>query len=748
PEPLRDEVDVVKAALDGTPPPKPPRKGPPSGGPPPRPTPGPGGQVNWKWVRRGLVIAATLLIVLPLVTFGMAYLIVDVPQPGDIRTNQVSTILASDGTTELAKIVPPEGNRVDVDITQVPQHVRDAVMAAEDRDFYSNPGFSFSGFARAMKNNLFGGDTQGGSTITQQYVKNALVGSQRAGIGGITRKAKELVIATKMSSEWSKDQVLQAYLNIIYFGRGAYGIAAASKAYFNKPVEQLTVSEGALLAALIQRPSSLDPAVDPQGAEKRWSWVLDGMVTIGALPAAERAAQVFPTTVPPDQSRMEAQTTGPNGLIEREVTRELLELFNIDERTLNTQGLQITTTIDPQAQKAAEDAVNDYLDGQDPDMRAAVVSIDPKTGGVEAYYGGPDANGFDFAQAGLQTGSSFKVFALIAALQQGIGLGTQVDSSPLDVNGIKITNVEGESCGTCNIAEALKRSLNTSYYRLMLKLKNGPADVAAAAHEAGIAESFPGVEHTLSEDGQGGPPNNGIVLGQYQTRPIDMASAYATIAASGMYRAPHFVQKVVNAEGEVLFDAGTQESGGERRIDEAVANNVISAMQPIAGYSNGHNLAGGRPSGAKTGTTQLGDTGQNKDAWMVGFTPSLATAVWVGTARGDKPLQNKWGSPVWGSTLPSDIWKATMDGALKGTDNESFPKPTSIGGYAGVPAAPPPPPPTSSPSPSPTPTTPGEVIQPTIEVAPGITIPIGPPTTVPAAPPPGDDVSPQGPAPG
>lgn len=753
-EPLRDEVDVVKAALDGTPPPKPPPGGPgrrPGGGPPPRPTPGPPRHVNWKWVRRGLAIAVTIFIVLPLVTFGMAYLIVDVPQPGDIRTNQVSTILASDGTTELAKIVPPEGNRVDVDISQVPQHVKDAVMAAEDRDFYSNPGFSFSGFARAVKNNLFGGDTQGGSTITQQYVKNALVGSQRTGIGGITRKAKELVIATKMSSEWSKDQVLQAYLNIIYFGRGAYGIAAASKAYFNKPVEQLTVSEGALLAALIQRPSSLDPAVDPQGAERRWNWVLDGMVTIGALPAGDRATQVFPTTVPPDQSRMESQTTGPNGLIERQVTQELLDLFNIDEQTLNTQGLQITTTIDARAQKAAEDAVNEYLEGQDPDMRAAVVSIDPKTGGVKAYYGGSDANGFDFAQAGLQTGSSFKVFALLAALSQGIGLGTQVDSSPLTVDGVKITNVEGESCGTCNIAEALKRSLNTSYYRLMLKLKNGPADVADAAHKAGVAESFPGVEHTLSEDGQGGPPNNGIVLGQYQTRPIDMASAYATIAASGMYRPPHFVQKVVNAEGEVLFDAGTQESGGERRFDEAVANNAISAMQPIAGYSNGHALAGGRPSGAKTGTTQLGDTGANKDAWMVGFTPSLSTAVWVGTVRGDKPLENKWGSPVWGSTLPSDIWKATMDGALEGTDNESFPKPTSIGGYAGVPAAPPPPKP-STPSPTPSPTeatpTPGEVIQPTVVVAPGITIPIGPPTTVPAAPPPGGEVPPQGPLPG
>ena len=161
---------------------------------------------------------------LPIITFAMAYFIVDVPKPGDIRTNQVSTILASDGS-ELAKIVPPEGNRVDVNIDQIPVHVRDAVMAAEDRDFYTNPGFSFTGFFRAFKNNIFGGDLQGGSTITQQYVKNALVGDARSGLGGLVRKAKELVISTKMSREWSKDEVLQSYLNIIYFGRGAYGIS-------------------------------------------------------------------------------------------------------------------------------------------------------------------------------------------------------------------------------------------------------------------------------------------------------------------------------------------------------------------------------------------------------------------------------------------------------------------------------------------------------------------------------------------
>jgi membrane peptidoglycan carboxypeptidase len=747
----RDAIDEVKAALasratssrrDGPmsgrrppdepppPPPPPPRTGGPDG--PSHRAPGSGlnwdwvEQIDWRWVRRAAYLAAAVMVLLPIVTFAMAYFIVDIPKPGNIRTNQVSTILASDGS-ELAKIIPPEGNRVDININQVPVHVRQAVIAAEDRNFYSNPGFDFGGFARAVSNNLFGsGDLQGGSTITQQYVKNAMVGSAQHGFSGLLRKAKELVIATKMSGEWSKDEVLQAYLNIIYFGRGAYGISAASKAYFNKPVEELNVAEGALLAALIRRPSSLDPAVDPKGAEARWNWVLDGMVETKALSPSDRAAQVFPPTVPPDQARAQNQTTGPNGLIERQVTKELMELFNIDEQTLNTQGLQITTTIDPKAQQSAEKSISKYLDGQDPDMRAAVVSIDPHNGAIRAYYGGSDANGFDFAQAGLQTGSSFKVFALVAALEQGIGLGYQVDSSPLTVDGIKITNVDGENCGTCNIAEALKMSLNTAYYRLMLKLKNGPSAVGDAAHQAGIATSFPGVAHTLSEDGKGGPPNNGIVLGQYQTRPVDMASAYATLAASGVYHPPHLVQKVVNADGQVLFDAGNSDKEkGEQRIDKGVADNITAAMQPIAAYSRGHALSGGRPSAAKTGTVQLGDTNANKDAWMVGYTPSLSTAVWVGTVQDNVPLVTASGAEVYGSGLPSDIWKSTMDGALKGSSNENFPKPAEIGGYAGVPVAPPPPPPPSE-----------TVIQPSIEVAPGITIPVGPPTTITAAPPP------------
>jgi membrane peptidoglycan carboxypeptidase len=762
----RDQVEAAKAAMDGTavtPPPPPPSRSAGAsdgdGGSPDRHRRRVGG---WG-VRRWLAVAMAALVALPILTFGMAYLIVSVPKSGDIKTAQVSTILASDGS-EIAKIVPPEGNRVDVDISQVPVHVRDAVLAAEDRDFYTNPGFSITGFARAVRNNLFGGDIQGGSTITQQYVKNALVGDQRYGVGGLIRKAKELVISTKMSQQWSKDEVLQAYLNIIYFGRSAYGISAAATAYFGKSVDQLTVAEGALLAALIQRPSTLDPATNPDGALTRWNWVLDGMVTTGALTQAERDQQVFPQTVSPDDAKTANLTTGPNGLIQRQVVNELLELFNIDQQTLNTQGLQITTTIDPQAQQAAVNAVGNALDGQMPEMRAAVVSIDPRTGGVKAYYGGSDAAGFDFAQAGLPTGSSFKVFTLIAALEQGMGLGFQVDSSPLKVDEkLTITNSEGESCGTCNIAEALKRSLNTSYYRLMLKLKNGPEDVAEAAHRAGVAESFPGVEHTLSEDGLGGPPAPGVALGKYETRVIDMASAYATIADSGIYRRPHFVQKVVNAQGEVLFDAEAEDTTGDRRIEKAVADNVSAAMAPIPAWSNGHTLSGGRASAAKTGTHQLGDTGANRDAWMVGFTPSLSTAVWVGTVKGDKPLVNSWGGPVYGSGLPADIWKATMDGALQGSDFESFPTPTEVGGYAGVPAPPPPPPGAVRPQPVPQvpfgqpnqefiPPPPPPPPPPTgIEVLPGITIPVFPPPPglpPPPPPPPAPEPAPVVPPPG
>ncbi|WP_441347096.1 MULTISPECIES: transglycosylase domain-containing protein [Nocardiaceae] len=740
--PLPNARQDVRRPAAGPPPPVPPSNLPPTGPPddgvprssgnePPEP-PERGSAAKtkkkskWRTVRRTLYVLVALGLIVPILTFMVAYTVEDVPRPGDIKTNQVATILASDGTTELGRVVPPEGNRTDVTIDQIPLHVRNAVLSAEDRDFYSNPGFSITGFGRALRDNVLGRDSAGGgSTITQQYVKNALVGSERT----LTRKMRELVISSKMARQWSKDDILAAYLNTIYFGRGAYGIAAASTAYFGKPVDQLTIEEGAVLAATIQQPSGLDPEFNPEGAQSRWNYVLDGMVSQGNIDQAQRAAMVYPPWIPSSAASNDDTDSGPNGLIKAQVLREL-SAAGVSEQDLNTEGLQITTTIDPAAQAAAIDAVNNNLEGEPGDLRTASVSIDPRTGAVKSYYGGADGRGFDFAQSGLQTGSSFKVFGLAAALDQGIPLSQMYDSSPLTVNGISIGNVEGESCGTCTIAEALKRSLNTSFYRMQLAMDNGPQSIADMAHKLGVAEEIPGVGPTLTE-GDGVGPNNGIVLGQYQSRVIDMASAYATLAASGVYHAPHFVQRVVTADGTVLLDRGAEP--GQQVVPAAVADNVTAAMRPIAGYSNGHNLAGGRQSAAKTGTAQLGDTGENKDAWMVGYTPSLSTAVWVGTEQG-LPLQNSYGGSIYGSGIPSDIWKDTMDGTLEGTTNETFPTPEPIAGQAGVPqysapAAPTTVAPTSEPPPItlpiPTEISPPVVITPRqVEILPGVTIPL------------------------
>ncbi|MGW3483622.1 transglycosylase domain-containing protein [Rhodococcus indonesiensis] len=632
---------------------------------------------RWRIVGNLALALVAVLVLVPALMFAVAYISTDVPRPSDMKTNQVATVLAADGTTELSRIVPPEGNRVEVDLAEIPEHVRNAVLSAEDRNFYSNPGFSVSGFARAARDNVLGKETAGGgSTITQQYVKNVLVGADRT----VTRKMRELVISTKMARQWSKDEILQAYLNTIYFGRGAYGIAAAAQAYFGKPVGELSVAEGAVLAGVIQTPSALDPEFNRPAIEARWNYVLDGMVEMGELDTAERDVQEFPPTVPAAQATQADAATGPEGLLRTQVIREL-EAAGISGQVLSTEGLQITTTIDPRAQQAAIDSARETLEGEPANLRTAVVSIDPRSGAVRAYYGGEEGAGFDFAQAPVQTGSAFKVFGLVAALKDGIGLNARFSSAPLTVGNLEIGNVEGESCGVCTIAEALKRSLNTSFYRLMMAMEDGPQKIADAAHEAGIPLEIPGVDGpTLSHNG--GAPEGGIVLGQYQSRVIDMASAYATLAASGTYHQPYFVQRVVNAEGEVLLDRPA--SPGEQRLDPAVADNVTQAMQPIAAYSRGHALAGGRPSAAKTGTTQLGDTGLNKDAWMVGYTPSLSTAVWVGTPDGTA-ITNSWGGSIYGSMLPSDIWKGTMDGALEGTEVESFPWPDPIGGQAGVP---------------------------------------------------------------
>ncbi|WP_313096136.1 transglycosylase domain-containing protein [Corynebacterium variabile] len=618
---------------------------------------------RWRRVITTVCSVIAVLIIVPLVAFFAAYAVTKVPQPEELQNNQISNIYAADGSSELAHIVPPEGNRENVDINEVPEHVRNAVLSAEDRDFYSNSGFSVTGFGRAAIGQLTGNDSAGGgSTITQQYVKNAVVGDERS----LVRKGKELVISAKMTREWSKDEILEAYLNTIYFGRNAYGISAAAKAYFNKPVQELTVEEGAVLAASIQRPSQLDPWTNRPEAEDRWNYVMDGLVGLYSIDRNQRSAAVYPETIDPATVDQGSIAEGTNGLIKSQVLAELAA-NGISEEAVNTGGLKITTTIDSAKQQSMVDAVHSRLDSYGDDVRSAGVSVNPKTGGVEAYYGGDDPNGFDWANAGLQTGSTFKIVTLAAAVEQGIPTSAMYDSSPVTSGDNTVTNDSGETCGTCSLAQALKMSLNTSFIRLTQSLDNGAQDVADMAHKLGAAESIPGIDQTLTENGE--TPYEGITLGQYQSRPLDMASILATLSNRGKYIPPHFVEKVETQSGEVLLDNSEME--GTQVINPDTADAVISAMGPIAGYSNNHDLAG-RQSAAKTGTAQLGDTGQNKDAWMIGSTPQLATAVWMGNVNGQPLVDMTYGGPMYGSKSPADIWKNFMDAALVNEPAENF----------------------------------------------------------------------------
>ncbi|WP_394281279.1 transglycosylase domain-containing protein [Corynebacterium sp.] len=612
-----------------------------------------------------LAVVMALIIAIPLGAFGVAYLKADVPEPQELQAAQVSSIFAADSTTELARIVPPEGNREQISLDQIPEHVQNAVLAAEDREFWTNQGFSFTGFARAVIGQLTGNDSAGGgSTITQQYVKNALVGNEHSYV----RKARELVYSVKMTNQWEKEDILAAYLNTIYFGRNAYGIEAAAHAYYSKPASELTVEEGAMLAALIQLPSQLDPWTNREGAESRWNYVMDGLVEMEQLSPAQRQAAQFPEVRDPAEYSAYTEASGANGMIKNQVIREL-ELIGITEQDVTNRGLQITTTIDNDVQQAALDAVDQNLATLQDDARAAVVVVEPGTGAVRGYYGGDDASGWDYADAALQTGSTFKIFGLAAALQQGIPLSATYDSSPVTLpGGITVTNAGGVSAGYTTIANALTHSYNTSFIRLQDDLADTTQDTADIAHALGIARSLPGIPETLTENGN--KPYEGIVLGQYQSRALDMATAVATLANHGVWHPTHFVERVETVDGEVLYQFDPEYS--ERRVSAQVADATINAMEPVAAYSNGA-LAGGRPSASKTGTSQLGDTGLNKDTWMVGTTPQLTAAVWVGTADNTSPIFNQWGGNMYGSGAATDIWKQVLDTSLQGQDFQSFP---------------------------------------------------------------------------
>lgn len=610
-------------------------------------------------VKRILFGTAAAFVLGPILAFVVGWLMFPVPSPDQAAIAQVATFTFADGTP-LATVRPDNVNRVKVTLDRVPEHVRHAVLAAEDRSFYTNPGFDILGIGRAVWNQLTGG-VGGGSTITQQYVKVSTGHDEYS----LWRKYKEIILAVKISRQLSKEQILENYLNVIYLGRGAYGIQAAAQAYFGKDVEQLTVSEAAMLAGAIQSPSRWDPAKNPEKSRERWAFVLDGMVSQKWLSPEERAQQVFPTNWLPEPPRSVGIPGDDRGHIYNLAKAELEER-GITEDQLNTEGLTVTTTVDPNVQRMAVKAVQDVLKGQPNNLRSALVAVDPKTGAIVAYYGGSNGVGLDYAQALRQPGSSFKPFVFAAALEsnRGIGLGSIYDgSSPQEFpGGVTVRNSEGYDCDRCTVQTAMTRSINTVFYRMALEV--GPDRVVEVAHRAGIPED-------LLKEARGG-----IALGDQEVRPVDMASAFATFAADGVRRERHIVSKVTTADGRVLYDRAS--TSGEQVFSQQVARNVTESMRYVAD-SSGIALRDGRPVAAKTGTVQHPtERGQNKDAWTVGYTPSLVTAVWVGSDTSE-PIKNSAGRPIFGRMLPGQMWQKFMSDALRNKPREEFSRFTPIG---------------------------------------------------------------------
>ena len=654
-------------------------------------------------IRFGVLGGIASVVLLPLLMLGFGWLFFAVPTPDEAVNNQVALISYADGS-QLTRLVPEQGNRTKVATEQIPVPVRNAVLSAEDRSFYSNPGFDFSGIARAAWNQLRGG-VGGGSTITQQYVKNALVGDQVS----IWRKYKELIISLKVSQEKSKDEILTDYLNTIYFGRGAYGIQSASQAYFGKNVAQLTAPEGALLAGVIQSPSRWDPALDPAKAVQRWDFVMDGMVSQGWLSPAERAAATFPATAQ-RRTGSSGSFSDSRGHVVNAVKAEL-DSLGISDQEFSQDGLRITTTIDPAQQQKAVDAAHQTLAGQPGNLRSAVVAVDPRSGGIKAYYGGDNGVGLDYARVRKQPGSTFKPFVALAALMHDppIGLGTTFNGK--EQKGLR--NADGADCARCDVKQAMTISNNVVFTTLAAKV--GPDSVAAAAKAAGITSPL--------DD-----PDARLALGNKEITPLELASAYATIADGGVWHSPHVISSIVTSDNRVLYQA--PESSGERRFSVQVARNVTEAMLGVA-PNDGLELPGNQPVAAKTGTVQSRFDGENNDAWMSGFTPTLSTTVWIGTDM-NSPIRTASGRPIEGATVPGKVWQRFMSDAVEDEPTKGFGTFTPIGE---APSELPPNAPTTSATP-----TPSASAEPSVPPS-GSEVPPPPPPD-PAAPPADESTAP------
>ena len=625
---------------------------------------GSGGRTGWKKWALGTLkwgsLAGLALLVIGVVGVFVAYNQTAIPQPNELADKQVSIVYYADGKTELDRIAVAEGNRESVPLSKVPTFVRDAHIAAEDRTFYENNGISVGGILRAVKTSITGETQVGGSTITQQYVKNYFLTQDRT----LTRKAREILIAVKIDGQLSKDEILEKYLNTIYYGRGAYGIQSAAKAYFGKDVSKLTVAEGAVLASVINAPSLFDPANGEKARgnlEKRYAYVLDGMVEEGRLSVADRAKHdALPKILVYKGNKFSA---GPNGFITAAVKEELLST-GLTEQDIDKGGLRIVSTIDKKAQAAAIAAMKDNLPKK---VQGGLIALRPGDGAVVAMYGGADysKNQFNSATTAIMQGASnFKPFGTLAAVRAGISTKTKFDGDePQEIDGTTITNFGGRSYGMVDMRRMTGRSINTAFVNLNKEVT--PAKTRQAAVDAGIPAKTPGLDDTLTN-----------VLGTASPHVIDMASAYSTIASQGVRSKPYFVTKVTSTEGDFTYEVEPETT---RAFDKDVTADVTDTMtytvKPGGTATKLRQLD--RPVAGKTGTSS-----EAKSIWFSGFVPQLAVSVgmYKPDAEGNpQTLTDDENSNLTGGTIPADVFYDFMKVALVGVEVQDFPKRAGVG---------------------------------------------------------------------
>ncbi|HYY63470.1 MAG TPA: transglycosylase domain-containing protein [Gaiellaceae bacterium] len=661
-----------------------------------------------------------------------------------------SFVYAADGT--LLGSIPAEKNRQPIALSKVSPWMPKATVAIEDKRFYKHGGVDYKGILRAAVKDLRAGKlVQGGSTITQQLVRNLYISRQRT----FKRKIKEACLAIKLARARSKDWILGSYMNAVYYGNRAYGVEAAAQTYFSRRASSLTLDQAALLAGLPQAPSLYDPLHRPLDALRRRDEVLRAMLENGALTRRQYASAVADRQLHLVPGRLYTRIREPYFF--SYVRDQLIAEYGAN--TVRSGGLKVYTTIDPRLQKAARKAIIGTLYAKT-DPASALVSIDPSSGAIKAMTAvtpGKTGNQFNLvAQAKRQAGSTFKMFVLAAAVNQGVNPdSTYYVSAPFHYQpdpltpAWNVTTYDHTYLGSTSIENATLHSDNTVYAQLTLDI--GPKKVAQMAYKLGVRSPL------TTREGAYVPS---LGLGAIPVSPLDLASAYTTLAAGGIYSKPMAIRKVVLGNGKEDTDAGWGEPERRRVISKGVAYTVTQILEQNMLHGTGIGAYFGRPAAGKTGTTD-----SYADAWFCGYTPTLEATVWVGYPRGEIPMLNVHGIAVSGPTFPATIWRTFMQKALGGEKPRNFVIPSvlptwhsfthgqyAVGGYS-------PPPPTyyyysggsgSSPPPSPPPATTrqGPPPPPPAPKKPPPPPPAPPPTLPPPPPPPPTSPPPPPPPPG